>query len=164
MMPLVGVRVRDALVAGEGSMQAWLLSLVPVLNERGGAELSEAALQRYLAESVWFPTALLPTAGVEWWQIGENRARATLTVAGTTASLDFRFNDEGEIAFVYTRNRYREVDGAYEPTPWSGYFSNYQERSGMRIPTEAYVQWHLPTGLLPYWRGEIVEVAYDFAR
>ncbi len=40
--PLMNVRVRDAYVAGEGSMQAKILSLVPVVDEQRKTELNAA--------------------------------------------------------------------------------------------------------------------------
>ena len=66
MAPLMTVWVRDAYVGGEASMKARFLSIVTVLDEHGKAELNAGALQRYLAEAVWFPTALLPSQGIEW--------------------------------------------------------------------------------------------------
>jgi hypothetical protein len=164
MAPLMKVRVRDAYVAGQGSMQAKILALVPMVDARGQAELDASALQRYLAEAVWFPTALLPIEGVKWSTIDNSSALATLTNAGTTVSLEFRFNDDGEITGVFTPGRYREVNGKYELTPWEGHFRNYVEREGMRIPVEADVEWRLQDGSFPYWKGRIVEVMYDFAR
>ncbi|MEK9138381.1 MAG: DUF6544 family protein, partial [Bacteroidota bacterium] len=164
MAPLMKVRVRDAYVAGQGSMQGKILSLVTVVDEHGKAELNAGALQRYLAESVWFPTALLPSEGVKWSAIDNNRALAAFTDSGTTVSLEFHFNDDGEITGVFTPGRYREVNGKYELTPWAGHFRTYEERDGMRIPVEADVEWQLPGGNFPYWKGRIVEVEYDFVR
>ncbi len=164
MAPLMNVRVRDAYVAGQGLMQAQILSLVSMVDDRGKAELNAGALQRYLAEAVWFPTALLPGEGVRWSPIDESCALATLTDSGTTVSLEFRFNDSGEVTGVFTPGRFRAVDGKYELTPWAGQFANYQERAGMRIPLDASVEWHLATGIFNWWRGRIVEVEYDFAR
>ena len=60
-------------------------------------ELNSGALHRYLAEAVWYPTALLPQAGVQWSPIDEHSALATLTDNGETVSLEFRFNDAGEV-------------------------------------------------------------------
>jgi uncharacterized protein DUF6920 len=60
MAPLVDVRVRDAYVAGHGTMRGAVVSLVPVVDEHDKRELDAGALQRYLAETPWFPTALLP--------------------------------------------------------------------------------------------------------
>jgi hypothetical protein len=161
--PLMKVRVRDAYVAEQGSMQAKILSLVSVVDEYRKAELNTGALQRYLAEAVWFPTALLPSQRITWSPIAHNKALATLTDAGTTVSLEFHFNAVGEITGVSTSGRYRAVDGKFELTPWVGHFRHYEERGGMRIPVEGEVQWQLPTGAFPYWRGRLVTVEYDFA-
>ena len=164
MAPLIKVRVRDAYVAGQGSMQGKILSLVSMIDERGKAELNAGALQRYLAEAVWFPTALLPSAGVKWSEMDNNRALATLTDSNTTVSLEFHFNDAGEITGVFTPGRYRKVNGKYELTPWAGHFRNYEARDGIRIPVEGVVEWQLPGGSFTYWKGRIVKVEYDFAR
>ncbi len=164
MSPLLNVRVRDAYLAGEGSMQGKILALVSVLDEHGKAELNAGALQRYLAEAAWFPTALLPSENLKWSAIDEYRALATLSDAGLSVSLEFSFNDTGEITGVYTPGRYREVEGKYEPTPWAGYNRAYEERDGMRIPMAAEVEWQLPDRHLPYCKLRVVKVEYEFAR
>lgn len=164
MAPLVDVRVRDAYLAGQGRMQARLLALIPLLDERGKPELNAGALQRYLAEAVWFPTALLPGAGVSWSAIDRDTALATLSDAAVTVSLEFRFNEAGEVTRVFTPGRYRAVQDRYEPTPWAGYFRRYEQRGGMRIPIEGEVEWQHSGRSLPYWKGRIVDVEYEFAR
>jgi hypothetical protein len=164
MAPLITVRVRDAYVAGQGAMQAKILSLITMVDEHEKAELNAGALLRYLAEAVWFPTLLLPGNGVEWSAIDDTRALATLTNAGTTVSLEFRFNEEGEITEVFSPGRYREVNGRYELTPWAGHFHCYEERAGVLSPVEGDVEWLLPDGGFPYWKGHIVEITYDFER
>lgn len=164
VLPLMEVRVRDAYVAGLGSMQARLLFLVPVVDLHGAKELNEGSLQRYLAEAVWFPTALLPGQGVKWSAIDDNRALATLTDSGTTVSLEFAFSEAGDIAGIFSPGRYREVDGNYVLTPWEGRFLSFQEREGMRIPMEGEVAWHLPEGRFPYWKGKVMEVRYERQR
>ena len=158
--PGVSVRVCDVYQNGTGAMKAALFSMVPLVDIEGGREINQGALMRYLAEAVWFPTMLLPSQGVVWEDIGENRARATVTDTGNTVSLEFSFNDEGEIVSVYSPARYREVNGAYIPTPWEGRFADYTEVNGYRVPIEAEVAWHLPDGVFSYWRAMIVEIHY----
>lgn len=34
----------------------------------------------------------------------------------------------------------------------------------MRVPMEAEVAWLLPEGPLPYWRGRITKLSYEFAQ
>lgn len=163
MNPLLNVRVRDAFVDGEGSMKAKILSLFTVADAEKKTELNSAALQRYLAEAAWFPTALLPSENLVWSEIDENRALATLTESGTTVSLEFRFNKAGEITEVFSPARFREVEGEFLETPWLGRFRNYKERNGMLIPTVGEVEWQLTTGSLPYWRGQLTDTEYEFA-
>ena len=141
-------------------MQAKLGAVVTMLDEHGTA-LSRGALQRYLAEAVWFPTALLPRAGLEWRAVDDSTAVATLTDSGITVSLQFRFDSSGDVVGVYAPDRPRAVQGAYQPTPWSGRFGNHAARNGVRVPLEGEVEWITPTGALPYWRGRIVSIEYD---
>lgn len=161
MSPLITVRVRDGYFQGTGSMQARIASVIPVVNAQGGKELAAGALQRYLAESAWFPTALLPRPGLVWEPIDESSARATLTDSGVSVSLDFRFGEKGEIVSVYTPARYRDVNGTPVPTPWAGHFRSYGRVGGVVIPREADVEWILPEGRLSYWRGQVVRVEFD---
>ena len=163
MAPLVAVRVRDAYIKGHGSMQAKILSLLSMVDEQAKAELNAAALQRYLAEAMWFPTVFLPDEGVVWSAIDDSRALATLTDSGTTVSLEFHFNNAGELIKVFTPTRYREVNGKYELTPWAGYVRHCEERNGVRIPDVIDVEWQLPEGSSPYWKGRIIDIDYNLS-
>ncbi len=158
--PLVAVRVRDSYLEGEGAMLGKLGGLVPVVDVRGGPEIAEAALQRYLAEAVWLPTALLPGAGVAWTPVDETTARATLADRGTSAWIDFRFGSRGEIVGTST-DRYRITDGRAARTPWVGRFGSYERVAGMMVPREGEVAWAPSEGRLPYWRGRVTAFAYE---
>jgi hypothetical protein len=127
-------------------------------------EGAAGALHRYLAEAVWFPTALLSRHGVVWTPLDESSARATLSVAATTVSLDLHFGDGSLVHRVYTSARAREVEGRAVLTPWQGRFSDYAERDGMRIPLTAEVEWILPEGPQLHWRGRMTEIAYEYAQ
>jgi hypothetical protein len=160
MVPGVAVRVRDALFAGQGSMHASIAGLRRVAYAANTPDMASGALHRYLAEAVWFPTALLPSAGVRWTAIDDFTARAALSVGTTTVSLDFHFGKDGLVERVYTPTRARAVDGRSEPTPWQGHFSQYEERGGLRVPIAGAVEWVLPEGPQPYWRGRLTKVQF----
>jgi len=161
MMPGVSVNVCDTYIEGKGKMKGKLMSLFTVIDTQSASELDEGALQRYLAEAVWFPTALLPSEGVSWRAIDDHRAQATLTDTGVTASLEFTFNDIGEIVSVFTPKRYREVSGTYEATPWTGRYADYIDVESYRIPTKAEVEWQLKEQVYPYWKATLEQVRYD---
>jgi hypothetical protein len=157
------VFVHDAYVEGVGLLKAALFGLIPLAKVPGSPELAEAQLMRFLAEAPLYPTRLLPSQGVSWASLDGQSARATLTDAELTVTLDFTFDDAGLITRVYSPGRYRAAAGALVQTPWEALFSEYQERSGLLVPTRGEVAWLLPQGRLPYWRGQFVEVLYKFA-
>lgn len=154
--PFVPARVVDAYEFGRGSLHARLLSVVPVADADPGPEMNEGELLRYLGEAVWFPTALLPAAGVEWEAIDDRSARATIADRGTTASLVFHFDDDDLVERVTAAQRYRQE--ADDVAPWTGYFEDYRRVDGVRIPTRAAVAWTLPDGDRPYWRARITSI------
>lgn len=164
MNGLMNVRVRDGYVAGRGSMTAKVLSLVSVMDAHDDAKLDAGALQRYLAEAAWLPAALLPDGNLKWTAIDDRKALATLSDSGTTVSLEFNFNEAGELTGVFAPERFREIDGEYKMFPWAGRFWSYKETNGMMIPLEGEVEWQMPEGNAPYWKGRVVEALYGFAR
>ncbi|MCO8265302.1 hypothetical protein NKF06_01520 [Haloferax sp. AB510] len=161
LVPFLPVRVVDAFVGGAGSLEAKFLSVITVADAPRSPELDEGELARHLAEMVWFPTAFLPGHGVSWEPRDDRSARATLAHRGSTATVVFHFDENDEIVRV-TADRWRDTgDGEFERCPWTGYFSDYRELDGVRVPTTAEVAWNLPSGDLPYWRATIDDVEYD---
>jgi hypothetical protein len=157
--PLIDTHVRDTYLGGEGAMHGKLAGLVTVVDQKGTPEMAESALLRYLGEAPWLPTALLPSAGVHWDPLDERSARATLTDAGVTVSMDVHFGSRGEITRV-TAERHREVKGTPVLTPWEGRFSDYGRVEGMMVPLQGEAGWMLPDGWFPYWRGRTVEAQF----
>jgi hypothetical protein len=158
MAPLAYTFVRDTYKDGVGSLHASFAGMLTVANMRGGEALNSGALYRYLAEATWMPAALLPRYGVQWAAVDDSRALATLHDFATSVSLEFTFNEAGEVTRIFTPARYRALDGYFEPTPWEGRFSNYRERCGMWIPLQAEVSWQIAGHWQPWWRGRIVNV------
>ena len=160
--PLSTIHVRDAYVSGAGSTSASLFGYT-FLNDHGRPELNAGALQRYLAEAVWFPTTLVGGVGITWRGVDANNAVATIQDGRTSAALEFRFNNVGEITRIFTRARFRAVNGRYVRTPWVVRCKDYVEADGFRIPARCEVEWCLPEGTVTYWRGRVVGVRYEFA-
>lgn len=156
------VRVLDSYIEGVGSGRVSLLSAYAVAEEAGVPELNSGALHRYLAEAVWFPTALLPQSGVVWSPIDDYSALATLTDSGTTVSLEFRFNEIGEVTAIYSAGRYGQFDGEYRQVPWQGHFKNYGAQAGMRVPGYGEVGWYKDGALQLVWKGDLLHAQYEF--
>jgi hypothetical protein len=161
MAPFVATLIRDAYIGGRCSMQVAALGLFRGARSQDGPELNASALQRYLGEAVWFPTALLPSARLRWQPIDDRSARAVLTDGPTTVSMDFEFAASGEIISTWTPGRYRATDGALTSTPFGGVYWRYADRQGIRIPLEAEAYWTLGGRAVPYWRGTVDDIEYD---
>lgn len=162
LLPLLHLRVRDAYADGVGSGEVQFLSTVTVASESNGPELNAASLHRYLAEAVWYPTALLPCAGVKWTPVDASSALATLSDKGNTVSLEFRFNELGEVVGIHTDGRWSRTGKGYELTPWEGRFRGYRAYQGTLVPTKAEVGWYADGRLEIVWRGEVTSLEYEF--
>ncbi|GMV47109.1 MAG: hypothetical protein AMXMBFR66_25070 [Pseudomonadota bacterium] len=163
LLPGVAVQVHDAYVAGEGLLHAALLGLWSVAELRGAGGIADDELMRWLAESPWYPSALLPGQGVHWQAVDERRARASVRDRAREATLEFEFGSDDLVAAVRAPARGRMVGARLVATPWEGRWSRYEERSGMLIPQAGEVAWLLPGGRRPYWRGTLGRIDYGFA-
>ena len=105
----------------------------------------------------------MPGDGLTWKPLDEDRAEAILTDGSTTVSLQFRFDDKGDLVELYSPGRFREVNGAYVLTPWRVRALGQEVVGGMRMMTPAVVEWLLPDGLMPFG-GEIREITYGDKR
>jgi hypothetical protein len=162
-MPLAThVRVLDSYIAGVGAGRVSLLSAFAVASEAGAPALNSGALHRYLAEAVWCPTALLPQSGIVWSPIDGRSAMATLTDRGTMVSLEFRFNEVGEVTGIYSPGRFGRFDGGYKRVPWEGHFRDYQVHAGMRVPLYGEVGWYDDRALQLVWKGNVMDAQYEF--
>jgi hypothetical protein len=164
MMPGFAVRVHDAYVAGEGILHATLFGLVSLVDLRGTPEMAKGELMRFLAEAAWYPTALLPSQGVNWQAMDNASAKASFKDGDTSLTMLFQFNEAGFIDTIRVDARGRNVGGDIVDTPWQGRFWNYEIRSGMRVPLDGEVAWLLPEGPKPYWRARIKNISYEFVQ
>jgi hypothetical protein len=162
VLPLVTLRVQDSYARGVGSGRIGLAGLT-LASDQDRPELNAGSLHRYLAEAVWYPTALLPQAGVNWTALDRRRARATLSDAGLTVSLEFRFDDDGLVSGIYTPERWYRAGRGYHRVPWEGRFEGYRRHQGLLVPTHGEVGWHRDGRLETVWKGDILSLDYEFA-
>jgi len=157
----VPVFVHDAYVGGTGFLQARLFGLVRVAEVHDVPEIARGELMRFLAEAAWYPTALLPSQGVCWQAVDDTSAKASLTDGDVTATLLFRFNNDGLIESIRAEDRGRGIKKQFVPTPWEGRWHRYEWRDNMLVPIEGEVAWVFPAGPKPYWRGRITRIEYE---
>lgn len=158
------VRVVDAYVAGVGSLQPSIFGLIDVGGNQGNADIARGELIRYFSESVWYPTALLPSQGVQWKGVDEQSALATLTDGPLTVNLLFAFDADGMVERISSTERSALLNGVMVPMLWEVRLSRYHLHDAMRVPQYGEVAWITPTGRWPYWRGRIEKLDYDMPR
>lgn len=161
MAPALDVHVHDAYVGGEGILEPAILGLFTLVKLRDRGDVARGELMRFMAEAAWYPTALLPSQGMQWEPIDASSARATLVDGEIRLSMTFHFGADGLLDTIRAESRGRTVGDQVIPTPWEGRMSNYQRRDGLLIPHDGEVVWLTPEGRLPYWRGTITELSYD---
>jgi hypothetical protein len=164
IMPGLPVRVHDAYITGEGLLDAALFGCVPLVHMHGTGPTAEGELMRFLAEAVWYPTALLARPCLHWDAVDDRSATAILTDGPNMVRLLFNFNEQGLIDTIRASARGRVVGKDVVPTPWQARTWNYEDRNGLRVPVDGEVAWLLPDGPKPYWRGHITSLKYEFRR
>ena len=161
IVPGLSARVHDAYVGGEGILRAAVLGLFTVAELHGPGHIAQGELIRFFAEAAWYPTALLPSQGVRWAAVDDHSAKATLVDGTLSVTMLFSFNAASLIESVHIEARGATVGNVM--IPWEARVSNYQDRTGMRVPLTGEASWLPPQGRKPYWRGTIVSLAYEFS-
>lgn len=146
-------------LANEGRLIATILSTVNVVNSHGKQQYDESELLRWLSESVWFPTNLLPSVNLQWTAIDTLSAILNFNHNGLALFYIISFNEIGEIIQMETK---RYLDEKRFET-WIIKPGNYQERNGIIIPLEAEVFWRLKEGDFSYAKFRVQTIEYDIA-
>jgi len=155
--PLIHIVGKDKYVDGKGNMLIKIMSLVTVADGKG-KEVDQGTLLRFLAETVWFPTAALEDY-IKWEEINDNSAKATMTYGNVKASGIFTFGDNGEVK-NFAAQRYKELDGEYSLETWSIDVSAYKDFSGIKIPTKGEIIWKLAEGDFNWYNFKVLNVEY----
>ena len=163
MLPGIKVHVVDSYIAGKGLVQAAMLGLFTVADMGGGGEMARGELMRFFAETPWYPTALLPSQGVQWVAVNGTSANATIVDGSVTLTLLFHFNDAGLIDSVRAEARGGMVGKEMVMRPWECGLSNYQVRDGMTVPISGEAAWVRPDGRKTYFRGTVKTLTYEWA-
>jgi hypothetical protein len=158
LVPLISISAWDRFSDGHGSLLVKLLSLVP-LAEVYGPEADQGKLLRYLGEIIWFPTAWLSDA-IAWQAIDAQSVQVTIRQPSVTVAAVLHVNEQGQMIHL-TAKRFMAEGKSYRLERWSAQCHEYQEVSGMLIPTRVEVMWNLASGDYSYFRGEITEIEYN---
>lgn len=185
-----GIRVRDAYVAGRGTMVAKIWGFLPMVHQHDTPMLNEGELSRWFGECMVMPTAFLglsnttsPNHNQEFVLQWKNKA--TTPTSATAVLVDFRTNSsttvQTEITFtmdeatglvksISALRPYCPPGGSQDVAmllPWQGNFLEYQNRGGILVPIRMEVGWWKQNAegkqfLELYFRGHNHSFDFDF--
>lgn len=151
-----GVAAKDSYVNGVGSLIVTILNLVKVVNGKGET-FDQGELLRWLGESFWFPTNLLPSEKLKWFPIDEDSAKLTFDHEGISLFYIIHFNDQNEISKLET-DRFFEGDTMKR---WVGECFDYIEMEGLKIPSRITATWKLESGDHTYVDFSVQKIEFN---
>ncbi len=147
----------DSFEDGSGQLRVKLLGLIPIVKEEG-AHVDQAELLRWLAESFWFPTNLLPSDNLTWDKVDCNTARVNYRYKDISISYLVSFNEKGEMTRLEAK-RYRQ---AGEIMTWVGKVSDYKNFDGFLVPTHIEASWIMEEGEHQYVDFYVTSIDYTY--
>ncbi len=147
---------RDMYLANEGRLIVTIFSTINVVDIHGKQQYNESELLRWLSESIWFPTNLLPSEKLQWSKIDRSSSKLTFNYNGLSLFYIVTFNDTGEIIQMETK---RYMDEKKLET-WIIKPYKYKEKNGIIIPTAAEVFWRLKEGDFSYAKFNVTVIEY----
>nr|HMN50171.1 hypothetical protein [Ignavibacteriaceae bacterium] len=150
---------RDKFSDGKGNMLIKVFSLFNVVNASDNEKINQGTLQRYLGETIWFPTAVV-SPYIKWEEIDSLSAKATMTYRGTTGSAVFTFNENGDFV-KFSAMRYMGSEANSPLKEWVITLNEYKVYSGIKIPVKGEATWKLDEGDFTWYKLEVYDIKYN---
>ncbi len=147
---------RDSYIANKGRLTVTLFSLLNVMDGLG-KEFDEGEFQRWLSESVWFPTNLLPSKHLKWIPINKHSAKLHFNHNELLVEFVVSFNSIGEIVQMETK-RFMQKESK---EIWIAKFADYRKLNGIFVPTRNEAFWRLKGKDLCYAKFNLIDIEYD---
>jgi hypothetical protein len=160
MNPFMTVLGRDQFLGGKGEMLIQLYGLFSLADEKENSKIDEGALQRYLAEIVWFPFAA-QAPYIKWEAVSDTIARATLTFEGTSGTGEFTFDSSGRFK-RFQAMRYKGGEADAVRIPWTVEALDHKVMQGIEVPTHCQASWELKEGTWTWLELQIEEMQYRY--
>jgi len=147
---------RDMYLEDKGRLIVTLFSLVNVVDGKG-EQYNQGELIRWLAESVLYPTNLLPCERLKWLAIDSKSAKLTFNYNGLSLFFIVTFNQLGEIIELETK---RYMDKKNLET-WIIKLASYKEINTVVVPTNFEILWRLSKGDFSYAKFNMKKIEYN---
>jgi hypothetical protein len=142
------IRGSDHYVDGAGGMDWRLFGIVPLVHA-AGTDFSRSAAERAAGESIWVPTATVPTARA--WTVRADRVIcAPIEVDGHAVELEHEIDDAGHLeASWFSRWGDPDDTGTWGHHPFGVQVMGHATFDGVTIPNRGRAGWHFGTDRWP---------------
>jgi len=120
-----------------------LFGMFPVM-KASGHDVTRSALGRLQAEFVWLPSVLAQPS-VKWTVLDESHIKATLTMAGNTASMTLMVDENGQPMHLSLSRWGNPGGGDFSSIAFGAVFEEEGKFGGFTIPTKLRVGWFFGT-------------------
>ncbi|PKN54598.1 MAG: hypothetical protein CVU56_25765 [Deltaproteobacteria bacterium HGW-Deltaproteobacteria-14] len=160
--PMV-IRGADTLWGGAGEMRWRLLGLIPVVDATG-PDVTRSDRGRAAVETIWTPTALLPSRGAVWRPVDADTASATISVDGEAFDVAMTVDAVGRVRAVSTE-RWGQIDGKgpFRSARFGALADAERSVDGVTVPCRVRVGFHFGTPDFPageFLRADVSHVAF----
>ena len=157
-IPFEGI---DSYQNGVGSMKGTIAKMLTIFNQRGES-MDKACLVTILSESLIIPNVALQDY-IQWEELDETHAKATITYYGISASGIFTFDRNGAMVSFDTKDRpATDMKGFTREAEWSAVIRDYQTVNGIKQPRVMQAIWHYPEGDSIYFNDNKSDVIIEF--
>jgi hypothetical protein len=136
---------------GEATMHVRLLSLLPMVDQRG-PELTQAETVTLFNDLCLLAPGGLIAADIDWEPMDSLTVRGRYTVGSNSVSAVLSFNEAGELVDFVSDDRLRASSDGEQLTTmrWSTPVGDYRSFGSRRAPTRGEGRWHPPEGEYVY--------------
>ncbi|NJO57607.1 MAG: hypothetical protein HC836_04235 [Richelia sp. RM2_1_2] len=128
-----------------GRMRFSIWGIIPVVNAQN-QDITRSAIGRFVGESFWLPSALLPQNGVIWQAIDANTIEANMKVDGESVILTFVIDSNGKLLTMsLPRWGDKTEDGSHTYIPFGGEVLEEITFQGFTIPSQINAGWWFGT-------------------
>lgn len=160
MAPFLVITGCDKFTDGKGEIQMKLNKIIS-LSQNTGDKIDEGTLQRYLGETIWFPSAMI-NPFIKWEEADMFSAKATMTYKNTSGSGVFHFNSQGYFE-KFSALRYKDNTVGSARLEWIISAQKYSDINGIKIPVVLNATWMLDSGPWTWCNIEVTEIKYNFS-
>ncbi len=152
--PLVWIDSRELLVQGRAHMLSKIFSTISSV-DRDDDATRRALLLRWMAESVFVPSALLTREGLSWTTLDDDRAELTVRDGDIEVHGIFVFDSKGDVLRFESEDRPWTGDSRPQTAMWIAEFSEHRAFGGLNIPTSIALRWELDGQTFPYQQAKL---------